>query len=144
VAVTFTRLSAWSGGYGGQLAVRNLSAQTFTNWNLAFQTTDGVNPYNGAVARSGTTDTFNPGSNLRLGYFARNQAGDNGLLNQDGVLTWAPHLASAGVAGVVNVMFGDGVGASTRARPDGGTAPTDGWWLMTALQRYLRAPAPLP
>jgi len=81
---------------------------------------------------------------LRQAYFNSNRAQDPGLVQSGGTLIWPAHFAAAGAAGVFNVMFGDGVPQSTRARPDGGTAPTDGWWLMTALQRYLVNPAPLP
>jgi hypothetical protein len=88
-------------------------------------------------------DTFAPGS--RLGYFAANAAGDAGLHSTSATVTWPSHLAAARDAGVFNLMFGDGVGQSTRARPVsvGADAP-DGWWLMVKAQRYFQSPVLLP
>ena len=103
-----------------------------------------VNSYEDSSATWFFGDRFIPGSSLRQAYFASNRAQDPGLVQSGGTLIWPAHFAAAGAAGVFNVMFGDGVPQSTRARPDGGAAPTDGWWLMTALQRYLVNPAPLP
>jgi hypothetical protein len=89
-------------------------------------------------------DTFAPGSTLRNGYFSENQATDPLVSSGGGTVTWGAHMKAAADAGVFNIMFGDGVGISTRARPlsPGGAAP-DGWWLMTNIQRYLKAPVPL-
>jgi hypothetical protein len=105
--------------------------------------TNTVNSYEDSSASYFFGDTFLPGSSVRLAYFSANQAADPGLMANGPVLTWPAHFAAAGAAGVFNVMFGDGVPQSTRARPDTGTVPTDGWWLMTALQRYVQNPAPL-
>jgi len=88
-------------------------------------------------------DAFNPGSALRQTYFAKNLAGDSALKVSGSTLTWGAHMNAAKNAGVFNLMFGDGVGDSTRARPAGGTEPTDGWWFMTSLQRYLANPVSL-
>jgi len=80
---------------------------------------------------------------LRQTYFSSNLAGDAALTVSGSTLTWGSHMLAAKNAGIFNMMFGDGVGDSTRARPASGTVPTDGWWFMTQLQRYLVNPVPL-
>jgi hypothetical protein len=104
--------------------------------------TNTVNRYEDSCATFFFGDRFTPGSDVRQAYFSKNQAADGALSVSGSTLTWGAHFQAAKNAGVFNLMFGDGVGVSTRARPANDPAPTDGWWLMTALQRYLANPVP--
>jgi hypothetical protein len=52
-------------------------------------------------------------------------------------LTWASHMARARDAGVVAVLFGDGVGESTRGRV---LPPPDEGWFIGKVQSYLASP----
>ncbi len=104
-----------------------------------------TNKYEDSTASYFFGDAFVPGSAARTGYFAANASTDPATANTAGTLSWGAHIQAAKDAGVFNLMFGDGVGMSTRARPvsKGQPAP-DGWWLMTAIQRYLAHPILLP
>ncbi|MFA6066112.1 MAG: cellulose binding domain-containing protein [Candidatus Babeliaceae bacterium] len=84
-------------------------------------------------------DTFNPGA-TRLNYFATNQYGDPLITTSGSNITWGPHMQELAQNGVASVLFGAGVGDSTQgcANP-----PTDGYWWIAQVQKYLQAPAPL-
>ncbi|MFN7921116.1 MAG: cellulose binding domain-containing protein [Bryobacteraceae bacterium] len=73
----------------------------------------------------------------RLDYFGQNRAGDTGVSTSGGTVTWPPHMQEAARAGVVSILFGAGVGASTSSVGD---PPTDGFWWIVKAQDYLRAP----
>jgi hypothetical protein len=83
----------------------------------------------------------------RLAYFAGNAAQDPEVSVAGGVVTWGAHLDEAAAAGVVVVLFGAGVGASTRGvpQPSGPTPgePTDGGYWITRVAEYYAAPVPL-
>jgi hypothetical protein len=53
-------------------------------------------------------------------------------------VTWASHMAMARDAGVVAMLFGDGVGESTHGR---GSPPPDGGWFISKVQSYYANPA---
>ncbi len=85
-------------------------------------------------------DTFRA-ADARFEWFSANATGDPGVQAGNGSVTWAPHMNEAAAAGVVAILFGPGVGASTG---NVGEPPTDGYWWISKVQRYLAAPAPLP
>jgi hypothetical protein len=76
----------------------------------------------------------------RRDYFATNRTGDPGMSVSGDAVTWTAHVADAERAGVVAILFGAGVGASTSSVGD---PPTDGFWWITKAQNYLRQPVPL-
>jgi hypothetical protein len=83
-------------------------------------------------------DTFAT-SGARYSYFSQNLAADPKLSSNGSNITWGSHMADAANAGVVSVLFGAGVGAST----SGVGAPTDGYWWITAAQGYYSQVIPL-
>ena len=104
-----------------------------------------TNKYEDSTASFFFGDTFLPGTDVRTSYFAANASTDSGTVHSGPSITWAAHIQAAKDAGVFNLMFGDGVGMSTKARPvTAGAAAPDGWWLMTAIQRYHTVPVALP
>ncbi len=86
-------------------------------------------------------DSFQPGSSTRLTYFSTNQGGDPKITVSGSTVTWASHMQEAKNSGIIGIMFGPGVGAST----DGvGTPPSDDYWWITKVQKYYTAPVSLP
>jgi hypothetical protein len=86
-------------------------------------------------------DSFQPGAGVRLAWFSKNQGGDSKVTASGATVTWGSHMAEAKANRVISVLFGAGVGAST----DGvASPPTDGYWWITALQKYYQSPVPLP
>jgi hypothetical protein len=84
-------------------------------------------------------DTFQT-TGARYTYFSANLGGDPKVTSNGSDITWGPHMSDAAAAGVISVMFGAGVGAST----DGiGAPPTDSYWWITAVQGYFPQVAPL-
>lgn len=51
----------------------------------------------------------------------------------EGELTWPSHMDDAARSGVIAILFGAGVGASTNSVGD---PPSDGYWWITKAQRY--------
>lgn len=49
-------------------------------------------------------------------------------------------MQDAAASGVIAVLFGAGVGASTNGV---GAPPSDGYWWITKVQQYYRQPVPL-
>jgi hypothetical protein len=86
-------------------------------------------------------DTFKPGSTTRMNWFKTNAGGDPKITNNGSdTVTWASHVAEARDAGIVTILFGAGVGAST----DGvGSPPTDDYWWIAKVQQYFDNPVPL-
>ena len=77
-------------------------------------------------------DTFQT-TGARFTYFSANLGGDPKVTSNGSDITWGSHMSDAAAAGVISVMFGAGVGAST----DGiGAPPTDSYWWITAVQGY--------
>jgi hypothetical protein len=80
------------------------------------------------------------GDVARRAYFGEPDSEDPGAVRVDGdVVTWRAHLARASDAGVIAILFGDGVGESTRGR---GWPPPDDFWFLTKVQDALAASAP--
>jgi hypothetical protein len=87
-------------------------------------------------------------SGARLAYFGKNEAGDAKVSTSGSSVTWGAHAHEVAAAGVVAVLFGAGVGISTRGVPQpSGTVldqPTDGHYWITRAQEYYQHPEPLP
>lgn len=80
----------------------------------------------------------------RLTYFSENLAADSSVTKTGNVISWGAHMQAAENAGVINVMFGDGVGISTKDRPTQAGQPSpDEYYLMSRIQEYLKNPVPL-
>lgn len=87
-------------------------------------------------------DRFVVRDSSRLSYFGAADPEYPASVSVSGnTVTWSGHLDAAANAGVMAILFGDGVGESTHGR---GNPPPDGWWWMVATQRYLQHPAPRP
>lgn len=78
-------------------------------------------------------DTFKAGNENRLKYFSKNEANDPKLKVQGDTITWGDHMEEARDSGIVSVLFGAGVGASTDAV---GSPPTDDYFWITKAQHY--------
>lgn len=74
-------------------------------------------------------DTFTA-SGARFAHFA----GSPG----EGEITWPSHMEEAARSGVIAILFGAGVGASTNSV---GEPPSDGYWWITKAQRYFASGA---
>jgi len=85
-------------------------------------------------------DTFTA-TGVRRDHFASNRSNDPGLVQNGDRLTWPEHMTAAAEAGVISILFGAGVGASTSSIGD---PPTDGFWWITKTQRYYDSAVPLP
>ncbi|HEU5381303.1 MAG TPA: carbohydrate-binding protein [Ktedonobacteraceae bacterium] len=86
-------------------------------------------------------DTFQPGSSTRFNYFATNAGGDPKITTSGGnTITWGSHMQEARDSGIIGILFGPGVGAST---DDVGSPPTDGYWWIAKAQNYYKNPVPL-
>ncbi len=83
-------------------------------------------------------DTFAT-TGARYTYFAQDLAGDPKVTSNGSTITWGSHMPDAAAAGVVSVLFGAGVGASTSGE---GTV-TDGYWWINAVQGYYSQVVPL-
>jgi hypothetical protein len=81
-------------------------------------------------------DTFTT-TGARKEFFSRNWSGDSGLSVSGDAVTWSSHIAEAAAAGVVGMMFGAGVGASTT---NVGDPPSDGFLWIVKAQEYLANP----
>ena len=91
-------------------------------------------------------DTFNT-ERARLDFFSRNQGGDAKVSREGNRVTWLGHMEETADAGVIAVLFGAGVGTSTQGTPPSGPTdadPTDDYWWIVKLQRYLMNPVALP
>lgn len=85
-------------------------------------------------------DTFDPNTAVRRAYFQQNQYNDPKLQVNGNEITWGSHMQETKDAGVISVLFGAGVGAST----DGiGAPPTDDYYWIQRVQSYYEAGAPL-
>ncbi len=82
-------------------------------------------------------DTFAT-TGARYTYFSANLGHDSKVTSDGTSITWGPHVSDAASAGVMSVLFGAGVGAST----SGAGAPTDSYWWITNAQRYYASPVP--
>lgn len=85
-------------------------------------------------------DSFVPGSQTRLSYFATNNGADPKITAKDSTVTWQGHMQEAKNSGVIAALFGPGVGDSTK---NIGNPPTDSYWWITKAQKYYTNPVPL-
>ncbi|MGG7177533.1 cellulose binding domain-containing protein [Clostridium paraputrificum] len=85
-------------------------------------------------------DTFKAGSDKRLDYFSKNEANDPKIKVNGDTITWGDHMEEAKDAGIVSILFGAGVGASTDAV---GSPASDDYWWITKAQRYYKNPLEL-
>ena len=85
-------------------------------------------------------DTFAPGSQARFDFFAKNGGNDPKITSSGSNVTWGNHIQESADVGVISMLFGAGVGAST----DGvGSPPTDDYYWITKAQQYYLNPVPL-
>ena len=86
-------------------------------------------------------DTFTAENDVRLDYFSENLYADDKLEVSGNAITYGSHMEEVKDAGIVSVLFGAGVGAST----DGiGAPPTDDYfWIQKVQDYYLDGPIPL-
>jgi hypothetical protein len=82
-------------------------------------------------------DTFST-TGARYTYFSANLSQDPKVTSDGSSITWGSHMSDAASAGVMSVLFGAGVGAST----SGAGTPTDSFWWITNVQRYYQNPVP--
>lgn len=82
-------------------------------------------------------DTFTASSSVRKDYFGGNLANDPKIKAEGDKITWGDHMKETKEAGVISILFGAGVNASTDAV--GSPAPDNYWWITKA-QRYLKNP----
>lgn len=102
---------------------------------------DGVNQYEDSAPDFFLGDTFQPGSSTRFNYFATNLGGDPKITTSGGTtITWGSHMQEAANDGIIAMLFGPGVGAST---DDVGSPPTDSYWWISQAQNYFKNPVPL-
>lgn len=82
-------------------------------------------------------DRFSTNDAQRLAYFGQADPDYPASVSVSGnTITWASHMAQARDAGIVAILFGDGVGDSTHGR---GAPPPDGYWWITKVQDYFAA-----
>ncbi len=73
-------------------------------------------------------------------YFSGNLGGDPKVTANGDTIAWGSHMSDTAAAGVISVLFGAGVGASTNGI---GAPPTDNYWWITAVQGYYQQVVPL-
>ena len=87
-------------------------------------------------------------SSARAAYFGQNQWADPHVSVSGGTVTWGAHWTDAAAAGVVAVLMGAGVGASTHGIPQPGVVPVDqpgdNYYWISRVQEYYSNPQPLP
>lgn len=120
----------------------SLAVDPYPGTNRSFPVlNDGVNQYEDSAPTFFLGDTFAPGSSTRFNYFATNQGSDPKITSSGGTtITWGSHMQEAKESGIIAILFGPGVGAST---DDVGSPPTDGYWWIAQAQNYFKNPVPL-
>jgi hypothetical protein len=73
-------------------------------------------------------------------YFSANLGGDPLVSSTENTVTWGSHMQNTSASGVIAILFGAGVGASTNGI---GSPPSDGYWWITQVQQYYQQPVPL-
>lgn len=76
-------------------------------------------------------------------YFGINLSSDPQISQSTNSINWGSHMAAAAQAGVGAILFGAGVGQSTQGTPTptpNPTAPTDGYFWISQIQRYFLSP----
>ena len=78
----------------------------------------------------------------------QNEWADPHVSVSGGTVTWGAHWTDAAAAGVVAVLMGAGVGASTHGIPQPGVVPVDqpgdNYYWISRVQEYYSNPQPLP
>ena len=78
-------------------------------------------------------DTFKGGNDNRTNYFSKNESNDEKIKANGDTITWGSHIEEAKKSGIISILFGAGVGASTDAV---GSPPTDDYFWITKAQHY--------
>lgn len=86
-------------------------------------------------------DTFTANDTLRQNYFSQNLYNDPKLQVNGNEITFGNHLQETKDAGVISVLFGAGVGASTDGIGD--PATDDYFWIQKVQDYYLNGTIPL-
>jgi hypothetical protein len=127
-----------------QLPVGHINSSTALNPYSASGRFPDLNQYYQSYEDSSTTfffgDMFTT-TGARKEFFSRNASGDSGLTVSDDNITWSSHMTEAAAAGVMGMMFGAGVGASTT---NVGDPPSDGFLWIVKAQEYLANPILAP
>lgn len=74
----------------------------------------------------------------RLTHFSANQSGDTSVSVDGNTVTWGEHMTEAGQSGVMSVLFGAGLGISTRGTPIPGRPVNDHNFWYEKATGYLR------
>ncbi len=77
----------------------------------------------------------------RLSHFGANQAGDSSVTVSGSTVSWGEHMTQAGQSGVMSVLFGAGLGPSTRGAPTPGGDVTDLYFWSDKVAGYLTGKA---
>ena len=85
-------------------------------------------------------DTFTAADG-RLDHFKSNQAGDSSVTVTGDTVTWGEHMTAAGQSGVMSVLFGAGLGPSTRGAPTPAGDVTDLKFWFDKATGYLTRPS---
>lgn len=78
-------------------------------------------------------DSFKGGNDNRTNYFSKNESNDEKIKVNGDTITWGSHIEEAKNSGIISILFGAGVGASTDAV---GSPPTDDYFWITKAQHY--------
>lgn len=78
-------------------------------------------------------DSFKGGNDNRTNYFSKNESNDEKIKANGDTITWGSHIEEAKESGIISILFGAGVGASTDAV---GSPPTDDYFWITKAQHY--------
>lgn len=82
-------------------------------------------------------DTFKPESS-GLGHFSENQASDSSVSLKNGLVTWGEHMTLAKDSNVMSVLFGAGLGVSTRGTPTPAGDVNDNNFFTSKATTYLK------
>jgi hypothetical protein len=137
-----------------QLPVGHLNSTTTaspTYWNPSGRFPDLDDVTSGQYEDSSSSfffgDTFTSSGNY-LTFYGANPGNDPKVSVSGSTITWGSHMPDAAAAGVVAILFGAGTGSGTEGVPEvpgiNASAPTDYYYWVTRVQRYLAGPTPLP
>ncbi|NBQ43280.1 MAG: hypothetical protein EBU23_12540, partial [Mycobacteriaceae bacterium] len=85
-------------------------------------------------------DTFTA-TDGQLDHFKSNLAGDSSVTVTGNTVTWGEHMTAAGQSGVMSVLFGAGLGPSTRGAPTPAGDVTDLKFWFDKATGYLKRPS---
>ena len=99
--------------------------------------TNAVGNYEDSAPTYFLGDTFKPNGDKRLQYFGTNIWKDTKVKVNGDCITWESHMKEAREKGIVAILFGAGVGASTDSV---GAPPADAYWWIAKIQEYYKNP----